>query len=597
MANIALLVRLRDEASRGLQRIVDRTKALANTNVTLAGTFRVVTTAAAALTAAAVGTVAGLGALAKRGAEVIGVQNAFARVVGDSQGALRGLRQASQGLISDYELMTGLNRALTLGSAATADEFGQLARTAIALGRALGVDAAFALESLNLGIGRQSRLILDNLGLIVSVEKANERYANALGIAANQLTDVQQREAFRTAVLEQARRKIEELGGFSETAGDKVQRLGVAFKNARDRISELVATSPAVNRLFEGLASFGTQIATILHGSGDQIRTVFEQLGIIAGNAFSKAVIESTRGVLNFFTPRGFTQAPPGRGEGHPGQARGPVTAEEASLLVRTSEQASTNIRDAFAVIADVAADVSDQLARGTAGRAPVDVAEAAKLEAGLRSRFGIAVIPGTLGGLRARSEFGHTVIERQFPAEVPEIGVRGGSLQRGARSRDIGISFQSFGLRESQRFGELPSIVSDEIVDKTTKLTDTVVEQFGFMAESGIRSSEQLASAAVSAFARILQSIPGVAAGPFGAFIGPLAGIVGALASRPTPVRVDSYSDQALNQRQERRGEPDDVVFQIVLNGQVIAEAITPDIMYASRRRTALDAEPRLPR
>jgi hypothetical protein len=77
--------------------------------------------------------------------------------------------------------MVGMNRALALGAANNAEQFGELSRTAITLGRALGVDATFAMESLSLGIGRQSRLILDNLGLIVSVETANKKYAAALG--------------------------------------------------------------------------------------------------------------------------------------------------------------------------------------------------------------------------------------------------------------------------------------------------------------------------------------------------------------------------------------------------------------------------------
>jgi hypothetical protein len=215
--------------------------------------WRAATRAAAALAAGAIALAVGLAKLAQRGGEVVNVKRAFARVAGDATAALRTLRETTQGLISDYDLMVGFNRAVTLGAARTVDEFGQLARTALTLGRALGVDAAFAVESLSLGIGRQSKQILDNLGLQVKVEEANRRYAESIGRTVEQLDDAEKREAFRTAAMEAARVAIEQLGGVELTAADNVTRLATAFKNFRDRISEIVAQSPGVGRFFDML--------------------------------------------------------------------------------------------------------------------------------------------------------------------------------------------------------------------------------------------------------------------------------------------------------------------------------------------------------
>jgi hypothetical protein len=223
--------------------------------------FGKVRNVALGVTAAITGMIVALGRFAQRGGEVTNIQRAFGRSAGEVEGSLNQLRQATHGLISDYDLMVGYNRAMTLGSAENIDQFGDLAQAAIALGRALGVDAAFALESLNLGIGRQSRLILDNLGLIVSVESANEQYAASLGKSTKELTENERRIAFRTAALESARRKIEQLGGVELNAADNVVRLTTALKNMRDALTKVVAKSPVVARFFEELAARAKTLA------------------------------------------------------------------------------------------------------------------------------------------------------------------------------------------------------------------------------------------------------------------------------------------------------------------------------------------------
>ena len=53
----------------------------------------------------------------------------------------------------------------------------------------MGVDAAFGLESLSLGLGRQSRLYLDNLGIVVSATQAYSNFAREIGKTADTLSD------------------------------------------------------------------------------------------------------------------------------------------------------------------------------------------------------------------------------------------------------------------------------------------------------------------------------------------------------------------------------------------------------------------------
>ena len=56
-----------------------------------------------------------------------------------------------------------------LGVSKNSDEMAEMFDIAQRLGRALGRDTASSVESLVTGIGRQSRLMLDNIGIIVKV--------------------------------------------------------------------------------------------------------------------------------------------------------------------------------------------------------------------------------------------------------------------------------------------------------------------------------------------------------------------------------------------------------------------------------------------
>jgi hypothetical protein len=50
-------------------------------------------------------------------------------------------------------------------------------------------------------LGRGSALILDNLGIVIDLEEAYESYAAQMGKTANQLTDVEKKQAMVNRVM------------------------------------------------------------------------------------------------------------------------------------------------------------------------------------------------------------------------------------------------------------------------------------------------------------------------------------------------------------------------------------------------------------
>lgn len=192
--------------------------------------------AVTAATAAVGATIKVMSDLAREGDRITAIQGAFANRVGDTDSALGRLRSATRGMVTDTELMTQANLALTLGSARTVGEFAALAKGAQQLGRTLGLDTTFALNSLNTGIARQSRLLLDNLGIIVDVDKANATYAASIGKLTSALTDVERKEAFRIEVLRQVEELTQAVGDETGEAGLQFAALAVDIQNATDRL-------------------------------------------------------------------------------------------------------------------------------------------------------------------------------------------------------------------------------------------------------------------------------------------------------------------------------------------------------------------------
>jgi hypothetical protein len=150
-------------------------------------------------------TVVAFDRLSKQAEKIANLSTAFDTLGGRidaSAGFLSKLRRATRNAVTDLELMRLANNAVVLGVAKSEDQFVRLAEGAVRLGRAVGLEATPAVESLVTGIGRQSRMMLDNLGIIVRVEEANTKYAAAIGKVVGELTDGERKTAFATAAIE-----------------------------------------------------------------------------------------------------------------------------------------------------------------------------------------------------------------------------------------------------------------------------------------------------------------------------------------------------------------------------------------------------------
>ncbi len=171
----------------------------------------------------------------------------------------KGLVDVSDGAISLREAMT----AVAQGTAGGLDG-GQLMRlTEVAkkASQALGRNLPDALTRLTSGITKIEPELLDELGIIVKVDMANQAYARSLGKTANSLTDLEKRQAFATEAISQGEKKFKDI----EMASNPYAKILASTADLTQRTLELVnkVLSPIVDIMSKSPTALAVAIASI----------------------------------------------------------------------------------------------------------------------------------------------------------------------------------------------------------------------------------------------------------------------------------------------------------------------------------------------
>lgn len=101
-------------------------------------------------------------------------------------GVMEKLSAASLGTVSDMDLLGAASRAMMLNVTTDGEQMAQLFQVAAQRGRAMGVDTTAAFNDIVTGIGRNSPLILDNLGIITKGWAEEASAAGVVGIESGE---------------------------------------------------------------------------------------------------------------------------------------------------------------------------------------------------------------------------------------------------------------------------------------------------------------------------------------------------------------------------------------------------------------------------
>ena len=241
---------------------------------------------------------AGLKAIefAKLAAQTETVRRSFGNLAKEPDKMLQAMKKATAGTISEMELMQKFNEAALLGL--PLERFDEMLNVARGAAQATGQSMDFMLNSIVTGLGRQSKLMLDNLGILVDVETANESYAESIGKTASQLTDQEKKQAFVNETLRVGSENLDRLGGVTESSIDSFGRLNanladlqVTFgsivlplaKEAADTFSAFAKSVEA-----EDIIAYSISLGTVSTALG--IYTIAQTSANVAALAFSKAL-------------------------------------------------------------------------------------------------------------------------------------------------------------------------------------------------------------------------------------------------------------------------------------------------------------------
>lgn len=263
-SKLQILIEAKNNASGPIKQVESQISGLDKAAGNISGGLSGLAGAAGIAGIAALGTAA-VGAavdMARGAAEAERLGTAFdnlARQAGQSGDAMMAAMQAaSQGTISNAELMASANRALLLGVADSAGEMAQLMDIASARGKAMGESTAQAFSDIVTGIGRGSALILDNLGIVVDAAKANEVYAASIGKSASQLTEAEKKQALFNAVVADSTQIVKDNKEAGGDAASNYERMDAAITNAKDALGQMF--SPAIAAIAQDLADAVVQV-------------------------------------------------------------------------------------------------------------------------------------------------------------------------------------------------------------------------------------------------------------------------------------------------------------------------------------------------
>lgn len=134
-------------------------------------------------------------------------------------------------------LLAGTTGEFGRALAEATPQLADIAKAAQKLNPSLGT-TTFLYDSLARGIKRSSPLILDNLGLIIKIGRANEVLAEQLGKSVSELTAEEEKMALLNETMRAGQILIDQVGGSTESATDAFDQFTTTIENLIDVLKE-----------------------------------------------------------------------------------------------------------------------------------------------------------------------------------------------------------------------------------------------------------------------------------------------------------------------------------------------------------------------
>jgi len=140
------------------------------------------------------------------------------------------LKRVSNGIISEQQAIESAGQAMLLGL--KPDDIVRLMGVAKQSIKITGASIEKAFSDVTIGVARESKLILDNLGIKVDVGKANDAYAASLRKVVSELTDAERSQAFLNATYKAGEENAKKIGDAYSELSLKIQQSNAKIKDS-----------------------------------------------------------------------------------------------------------------------------------------------------------------------------------------------------------------------------------------------------------------------------------------------------------------------------------------------------------------------------
>lgn len=201
-------------------------------------------------------------AFAKLAGEIDSVSSSFYNLTSSAKGGgdavLKSMKQASAGMMGDFELMKQANLAIQLMGDDVIEQLPKMLQVARAAARASGQDLNFMMDSLVRATGRQSVLVLDNLGISsATASQKMAQFAMRLGKTTEQLSDAEKKQAFFYAAMSAGQELIDKVGLKGLTLGERLQVMSARSENFKHILAE--KATPALVEFLDTVTSVNSE--------------------------------------------------------------------------------------------------------------------------------------------------------------------------------------------------------------------------------------------------------------------------------------------------------------------------------------------------
>lgn len=193
---------------------------------------------------------------------------------------IRKLQEASAGTIDTMTLINKAGTAMMMGIAP--EKLDRLMQIARATARMTGQEVTTAFADITKGVARSSKMTLDNLGIIVSVDQANQAYARTLHTTADKLTDVERKTAFLNAAIAEGDKLVRRLGDtHRKTTAEMFQSWEAMAQNVRVTLQYGIVES--VKYVVMAFSLAGSTINQVFEQIAQGWAYIFSYLGTLPG--------------------------------------------------------------------------------------------------------------------------------------------------------------------------------------------------------------------------------------------------------------------------------------------------------------------------